>query len=479
VVAWHKGNVYAQEDVAMLQRLNPDMGKRGSAIQIPSLPGGGVPDGVPDVAMTRDGSRIVIAGRSTSHDIWASAYEFAGGNAALPTFRVNARQGGSQRKPIVASLDSGEFLVAWLDDVGVDTRTASVIAAQVFDSDGYPRDVDFTVTTDEPIASQIPDPPLDFDQFPFDVASSGNDYVAAWRVSGGIKLQWIKGRKASVECPLTTGCGTAVPLRITGPTQEKIDVILSPGQVVRDDTGVLLPDFAPPYPSNTPEFARKAVDLIVNGYLASNLFASHIDQFNFYYDMSQGIRRMIYDQYGCRLTGETASGRNEINEVLGFSGNKSFVDVAGVIFKSYKAWVDGCYLEEPGLAYMREGSKTDDMNIRSGAWSSFWIRDSSDYSTFLHESGHAVFGLREEYCSIGAKEDTHYHSNTFADLNSCSDNTAHTDTSDCREIGNCDGISKADADTCPMIGGGGMQFDADCLKRAQCMIDGLTHEECP
>jgi len=186
------------------------------------------------------------------------------------------------------------------------------------------------------------------------------------------------------------------------------------------------------------------------------------------------------DSSGCHLMGSATY--EGINTALGYNGNKSFVDVAGVIFRGYNGC--GCAMEDMGLANAREGNTVTEMNIRSGSWSSFFLRDSSDYSTLIHESGHAVFGLREEYCTNGVQEDTSYHSNTFNSLEACQKNTAHSNKSDCKSIPSkvdniCgQGTWKADFDDDAMNLGNGTQFDADCQRRAQCMIDGLAQAEC-
>jgi hypothetical protein len=110
----------------------------------------------------------------------------------------------------------------------------------------------------------------------------------------------------------------------------------------------------------------------------------------------------------------------------------------------------------------------------------FWIDSASDYGTLLHESGHATFGLKEEYCSSNAAEDIYFHSNTFKDQNRCI--TLSKNASTCRPIAEClgGGYWKSDPDDDPMSGANGPKFGSDCLRRAECIVGKITDfADCP
>lgn len=281
------------------------------------------------------------------------------------------------------------------------------------------------------------------------------------------------------ECPSANGCDTAVPLRITGDTTEKIDVVLTPGRVIREDTGNVDTSYTQPYYSAA-EFGRTATDLIVNGYLANNVFAQHLDQFNFYYDMTQGERtmHMVNGQCNLGLLGnEPGASGSRVDNKIGYNGNKSFANVGGVVFRDYARC--GLTQEPQGVSTGRElSSATQD--IRTGGVRKFWVQKASDYSLLLHESGHTVFGLMGEYCGDYSSEDDFVHSNTFVGQARCIElsvdpnksTTCHPLSSSCAAD-----YWAADQD-CAMGLDNVIQFGLDCQRRAECAVKGLHEENC-
>jgi hypothetical protein len=224
------------------------------------------------------------------------------------------------------------------------------------------------------------------------------------------------------------------------------------------------------------------VDLIVNGFLANNVFAKYFGEFNFYYDMTQGIRRMQYDSSGgcLGLWGDNDVSTSKMSSAIGYNGNSNFADIGGVIFRQMN-W-GGCktYKSSSGLSILRAPTwATGD--VRTGILMPFWIESASEYSLLIHESGHATFGLREEYCSTNSDQDESFHSNTFGHLNAdgqdaCTSKSVSPST--CRKIPECPGGGywKADPDDDPMVGGG-MEYGPDCQRRAQCVVETIAN--CP
>jgi hypothetical protein len=250
---------------------------------------------------------ILVSARSKDGDIYATRMRFSDAAPLDKWSRVNARAAGTQARPVVVTNADGGSMLAWMDEVGPESSRKYPITAQVYDGGGAPLDIDFTASTQTPIwTDPLPENP-DFYwdpwqgrpavAFAFRAGASQSHYAMVWQrptvnqgtpdnpdYEGGIVLQRLRGDAA--ECP---DCGNAIPLRITGASKDKIDVVLTPGVVIAN--GQVDPFFTTPY-TGPAEFGRKAVDLIVNGYLANNVFSQYLDEFNFYYDMTQGTRTM-------------------------------------------------------------------------------------------------------------------------------------------------------------------------------------------
>ena len=86
---------------------------------------------------------------------------------------------------------------------------------------------------------------------------------------------------------------------------------------------------------------------------------NYIDEFNLYYDITQGIRHMQFDNSGtCQgLKGDTNPPSNEYAADIGYNGNSSFADVGGVILRGLD-WKD-CKRGDSasGLSILRSTSR--------------------------------------------------------------------------------------------------------------------------
>jgi hypothetical protein len=250
--------------------------------------------------------------------------------------------------------------------------------------------------------------------------------------------------------------------------------VLTPGRVIREDTGQVDTSYTQPYYSAA-EFARTATDLIVSGYLSDNkVFPNYIDQFNFYYDMTQGDRTMHMIAGECQyLKGNYAGSPGELNKYIGYNGNTSFANVGAVVFRDYSRC--GISTEPQGISTGRSLSSGSD-DVRTGGVRKFWIQKASDYSLLLHESGHTFFELKGEYCGDDSSQDTYLHSNTYEGQAQCVDHSVDPNrATECHHFSSCAAdYWTADSDACPMGFGDGMQFGLDCQRRAECVMKGLN-----
>jgi hypothetical protein len=128
----------------------------------------------PDVAPLPGGGFVVVWDDYSSFDgspggIFGKRFD-ASGTAVTPDFRVNAATTGDQHLPSVASASSGSFVVAW---IGPDAGGVGVFARR-FSSTGAPLGGDLAVNTTVTGAQQNPSVASD---------SAGN-FVVAWESAG-------------------------------------------------------------------------------------------------------------------------------------------------------------------------------------------------------------------------------------------------------------------------------------------------------
>jgi len=212
-------------------------------------------------------------------------------------------------------------------------------------------------------------------------------------------------------CTPCTWCGPHVtPLRIAGRTQDKIDVVFVP----EDD-----------YAGDFARFARDVQDTILNGYYQNDAIGENRTKFNFYY---------LDDD--ADITAYPASGFTPpLDSCEDFQDATTFADSIAVVHRTdFRDW---------------SGSRCERRVFAS---------EPTSYRTFVHESGHSLFGLKDEYCC-----DSHYsqndpNPNIWSSRDNCEDDATAMgwDPDDCSNFcpagsGNCGaGFWDIDPDHCIM-----------------------------
>jgi hypothetical protein len=414
-------------------------------------------------------------------------FDFDQGNAIFGPFQVNSRVNSKQqRRPTVATTNNGDTMVAWLDDIGSGSSEVMPISAQIYSGDAIPLDIDFTASTQTMPETrgtiEFPSPTVpnqtdmnyanpDFlvdEAFAFQLAASDSDYALAWQTSDGIVVQRLTGGPFSCPQPSGGSCGNAVPLRVNGPAVQNIDIAFSTG-VVKDENRITLTQFSTPYASSQ-EFARAVVGLVVNGYFANDVMRSNQASFNFYYDMDEGwISVDTSNPDFPRL-----SNALQALMISDDAAARALANVRIVVMKDLYLCEGGG--PKSGQLAMNNSGETASMLPDRGAGLSAIYGD-IDYNTLLHESGHGIFGLLDEYCpSDGAS--TLPNPNVFSSGQLCQENSSHP--ADCQACG-VRGAWKADGNNgrkCCMAGQNGywqrdpaaIQFDLDCQRRANDII---------
>jgi hypothetical protein len=163
------------------------------------------------------------------------------------------------------------------------------------------------------------------------------------------------------------------------------------------------------------------------------------------------------------------------DDVLRFKGNSAFTDVGGIIMKDFLA-TTRCQEQDTGLSDPLSNVTNP---LANGSPVNFTVHHPTDYSTLIHESGHATFGLREEYyLPFAAREDFSRHSNVFNSQEHCIQRSVKPDK--CQAVyGTNDTLWKSDYKSDEgvfdaMSGGNGASsvwYGPDCVQRAQCLID--------
>lgn len=152
-----------------------------------------------------------------------------------------------------------------------------------------------------------------------------------------------------------------LPIIYNGDSDDKIDIVF-----VRDED----------YGGNNEIFLQDVMSHIEKGYFGADEFSNNKCKFNFYYFNGEG-------DYG---------GLGEWSLPNAFFSNCAFADVAAIIFNS--------------------DLRASRSNFRISA-------QASDTDTIVHESGHAIFDLRDEYCCDGGYRELREHSNVFHSLANC------------------------------------------------------------
>jgi hypothetical protein len=273
---------------------------------------------------------------------------------------------------------------------------------------------------------------------------SGNERWGSGTVQSGSCNDNLKNRdEEQIDCGGSfcpacircTWCGAHVtPLRINGRTAEKIDVVFVPDN---------------DYGGDMAQFARDVQDTLNNGYYQNDAIAQNRSKLNLYY-LDDDADITAYP--ACGFTPPLGSCED-------FQDATSFADSIAVVHKTdFRDW---------------SGTRCERRVFAS---------EPTSYRTFVHESGHSLFGLKDEYCC-----DSHYAEqddlpNIWSSRENCRSDAASMgwDPDDCTNFcpagtQNCgSGFWSIDPDVCIMecsqvcnrCGVNGMcQYEQACLRR--------------
>ncbi len=241
-------------------------------------------------------------------------------------------------------------------------------------------------------------------------------------------------------CVSCTWCTAQVqPFRVQGTPENKIDVIFVPNQS---------------YNGNRAQFLSDVQKVITKSYLKSDPIRTDIAKFNFY---TYGEEAAVFEGF---VFNPPASGCTVFDDAT------TFADSISVLHPNdFRDWSS------------------------SGCSRRVFTSEPVSYRTFVHESGHSVFGLGDEYCC-----DSHYwynppNPNIFPYESTCEDYAddnglaAASCVNFCpKNSGNCGstGFWKTDPETdvmrcsqaCNLCGGpeAMCQFGSACLKRVNAIL---------
>jgi hypothetical protein len=222
------------------------------------------------------------------------------------------------------------------------------------------------------------------------------------------------GGPCEAKCLNCTWCGRSItPVYLQGPPEEKIDIVFVASNTSWDRlNSVKVPKNTYSYYKN--EFIAAVNDLVQNWYLKLDTLVSEPissdfrQRFNFYYYWDSSKFGDAFE--GCSGT---------LPE--GFWNDARFADVGGIL---YPAHYVGGFTEAGGCANA------------FGPPSQFKGPGFNGYVT-IHESGHAVFALVDEYCGETAYFQNDPLANVWGSLENCTGDVASTmkqDPSGCRQI---------------------------------------------
>jgi len=239
-------------------------------------------------------------------------------------------------------------------------------------------------------------------------------------------------------CPACRECAWCgediVPLLLNGNPDDKIDVVFIP------DTS---------YGGNRDTFIDDVWDAIENGYYANDAISGNRNKFNFYY---------LDDE--ADVTAYPACG---------------FTPPLG----SCEAFQDATTFAD-SLAVLHTDNFRDWSSTKCGR--RVFSSEPTSYRTFVHESGHSVFGLKDEYCCDSHYSQNNPNPNIWQNETACRNDalTEGWDPDDCDNFcpsgsGNC-GAGFWDIDpnicimtcsqSCDRCGAAGMcQYEQACLRR--------------
>ncbi|MHB8164672.1 MAG: PEGA domain-containing protein [Methanoregula sp.] len=222
-----------------------------------------------------------------------------------------------------------------------------------------------------------------------------------------------------------------IPVGDHGPVEERIDIVFVPSNTQYDCTKQqkILTDY---YTSNEENFRNDVNKLIQNNFLTLDAKISKTvglpenfqDRFNFYYYSDPGDFADAFNGCAGSLPED-------------FWEDAPFTDVAIIIYPKYEGTYQGPPCEPNGCANgMGPGVKT-------------WFKIPADSgSLFIHEAGHAVFGLIDTYCGETYYTQNNPDPNVWSSLSGCilaSENDRWESTT-CRQI--AQPAKKGSAESC-------------------------------
>ncbi|MCX6682397.1 MAG: hypothetical protein NTY71_05365 [Methanoregula sp.] len=199
-------------------------------------------------------------------------------------------------------------------------------------------------------------------------------------------------------CTPCTWCGEhVIPLRIAGRPDDKIDV-------------VFIPDID--YGGDMARLSRDVQDTIINGYLRNTAVEQNRTKFNFYY---------LNDEADVTGFDDGALFTPPLDSCESFQDATTFADsIAVVHVTGFRDW-----------AGQRCGRRV-------------FTSEPTSYRTFVHESGHSLFGVKDEYCCDSGYRQNDPNPNIWSSRNNCRNdaNAMGWDPDDCDNFcpagsGNC------------------------------------------
>lgn len=233
---------------------------------------------------------------------------------------------------------------------------------------------------------------------------------------------------ACVSCPWCTA--QVQPFRIRGTPENKIDVIFVPNQS---------------YNGNRAQFLADVQQVITRSYLRSDPFRTNIARFNFYTYTEEAA---VAEDF---VFSPPASGCTVFDDAT------TFADSIAVLHRNdFRDWSS------------------------SGCSRRVFTSEPVSYRTFVHESGHSVFGLADEYCCDGGYWEAGTNPNIFSSLSGCR-NYADSNGLD---RNNCTNFCPAGSQKCGSTGFWKIDPEVDVMRCSQacglCGADGMCqfHPSC-
>lgn len=233
--------------------------------------------------------------------------------------------------------------------------------------------------------------------------SGAQQFAYGCRVFDDGKGVYTGGRIVQIGKPAK---GRAVPILYTGPSDRKIDIAFIP------QAGTFAGEDEPGFPD--PEFLTRVHALIRDGYYAGRvegrgagrLFLTQQNMMNFWITLDMG----------------DTGGYADIQPPDNWSKDYNFIDT-GALLHANTGQTDSAYRNI--RIFTTDVSKTN--------WEVLAPR------TLLHESGHAPFGLSDEYCKKGSKSESYFVAdplpNVYDDQAKCfGDSLAAGVTDACQQI---------------------------------------------